>query len=241
MSSYDRDIADLIRHSGAQGWRYAKTTNGHHQFYAPNRHDIVTMPGTPSDHRGWLNGMADMKRAGYVPPNGGYVAPTLGDALLKRPEQTEQSEGSPVEETKTARGELAGAIRAYMQARPNKAVSADDLAIAVKAKVPTTNRDSIIVQVNGMIARGDIQRVDRGMYIYRVGDGTKDAPPPPTPTPPAPVVAPTPNIGMAEDQLQANINKLQNALAALADIEEVVRTTKGMIDQLIALRKALGG
>jgi hypothetical protein len=46
-----------------QRWRVTITSRDHVMFWPPSGKPIV-MPGSPSDHRGVRNGLADLRRAG---------------------------------------------------------------------------------------------------------------------------------------------------------------------------------
>lgn len=67
MGMATKEIRKLIRALEAQGWRVEETGSGHYQAYSPNGEDIVTIPGTPSDHRSMRNTMSRLKRAGFKP------------------------------------------------------------------------------------------------------------------------------------------------------------------------------
>lgn len=82
--SRDSDLSKIIKNAQVQGFRYTKTSTGHHQLYAPNRKDIITTSGTPGDSRGWNNFLADLKRAGYM------ELQTLGDAMPKKADSEEE-------------------------------------------------------------------------------------------------------------------------------------------------------
>ena len=56
-------VADLIR----QGWDVKPTKSGHFRAYSPDGKTIVTLPGTPSDHRWRQNAIRDLRRGGYDP------------------------------------------------------------------------------------------------------------------------------------------------------------------------------
>lgn len=73
--SQSGDVEKVIRNAVLQGFKYSKTSRGHHQLLAPNGHDIVHHSGTPSDTRGFYNFLAQLKRAGYM------ELQTLGDAI----------------------------------------------------------------------------------------------------------------------------------------------------------------
>lgn len=233
------DMDDLIQNAKGQGWRYDRATNGHHRFYSPDRKSIVTFASTPSDHRGWQNSLSDMKRAGYVPPNGNYTAPKLGD-LMARGTQAE-----PKHET-AGRGDVVRAVLACARNHAGAVIDTDTIFRTVKMSVPQTTRDSVL-QTLGRIEgkdQGDgvLVRLERGTYRWRRNDLTP-APPPTTQAPPPPNTnsAPVAAAPIGDDSLAADIAALDTALAALGEIEGVVRRTKQKIDQLIALRKALGG
>jgi hypothetical protein len=68
-----KDIAQLRKELRKQGFTekvlksnhiavFKKGENGEEQQF------VTTLPSTPSEHRGMLNAMAYLKRAGFVPP-----------------------------------------------------------------------------------------------------------------------------------------------------------------------------
>lgn len=57
-----REIADGLRR---QGWRVSISNGGHWKFCPPDRSKPpLFMPQTPSDYRGFLNGLSQLKAAG---------------------------------------------------------------------------------------------------------------------------------------------------------------------------------
>lgn len=60
-----KEVRKLVKALREQGWRVEETRKGHFQAFAPSGVGIVTIPGTPSDHRAMRNVMADLRRFGY--------------------------------------------------------------------------------------------------------------------------------------------------------------------------------
>lgn len=238
MSSFSAQLEDLKRSALAQGWRYSKTSGGHHQFYAPNKHDIVTIAGTPSDHRGWHNAMASMRRAGYVEPNGDYKAPTLGDLLPKPTQAVEQPDPAA-----TKPKSIPYYIAELLAKDPTRTYHLDEIRLYVRARRPTATDLAISQEASRIAKEGRIKRLGSGTYAHKEYTPARLAPvtPPATVQTPPPAQVPVDIPRVTDDTLAADIAALDKALAALGDIEGVVRRTQEKIAQLIALRKALGG
>lgn len=235
MSNYDRDIDELRKHAVAQGWRYDTANTGHHRFYGPDKHTIVTFASTPSDWRGYQNSLSEMKRAGYRPPNGSYTPPTLADAMPKRP----QAEPTHAEKETAGRGEVLNAVLATFRNNAGRALDLDTIAIQARTLVPITTRDSVqqtLIRITGKdFHDGTIQRMERGMYKWR--PKVEPPPPPPTPAPVAPPVqaAPPTEPGSVDD----DIAELDEALAALGRIESLVRRNREVMKQFRELKAML--
>lgn len=65
----NKQMKQLIKDAEAQGFEALVLKSGHVVFLLGGVR-VTTFAGTPSDHRSWMNSMAYMKRAGFVPPNG---------------------------------------------------------------------------------------------------------------------------------------------------------------------------
>lgn len=240
MSTYDRQIDELRRHAEAQGWRYSRAANSHHQFYGPDKHTIVTFASTPSDHRGWLNSLSQMKQAGYLPPNGNYTPPTLGDQLRPPAQNGSDHTAAPTASKRT----VPQLIEDYLAKQAPRSVDVNEIRMAVKAHRKDVSDISIGQEASRIASEGRIVRIGRGLYGSKQmlkEQAQEPSPPAPPAPPPAPVAAQPLSLSEVNDKLQMNLTKLDTALAALADISEVVQTTKAAVEQLIALRKALGG
>lgn len=59
-----RAIDNLIEMAWAQGWWAAKGRKSHVKLYSPNGRFIVTMPSSPSDHRGIRNARQMLRKYG---------------------------------------------------------------------------------------------------------------------------------------------------------------------------------
>lgn len=234
MGSYQDQIDDLIDTSKAQGWRYDRANSNHHRFYAPDGKTIVTFASTPSDHRGWLNSLAEMKRAGYVPPNQDYRPATLGDVLSS----ATQAEVSEQSRPKARHGEVQAAVLDFAQTRKGLFYS-DDLKRYVRGRVPSTTDDSIQQTINRLVnveqREGTLVRMERGVFKW-----VPNAEPQPEVTPVVAIVTPRPPPPpTTTDAVDDDIAELDAALAALGKIESVVRRNREVMRQFKELQQAL--
>lgn len=64
----DKDLKKLLKEAEKEGFTVTRTTRGHIKVTREGR--FVTMfAGTASDHRGFKNGLAAMRRAGFQKPS----------------------------------------------------------------------------------------------------------------------------------------------------------------------------
>ena len=64
-SSRKKGMREIAEELERQGWVVSKSPGGHWKFCpADKRKPPLFMPQTPSDYRGYLNGLAQLKRAG---------------------------------------------------------------------------------------------------------------------------------------------------------------------------------
>lgn len=62
-----KDLRRIVNNAIDQGWRYEPSDRGSHpRLYAPNGTGIVVLPSTPSEYRGQLNLLAELRRHGYT-------------------------------------------------------------------------------------------------------------------------------------------------------------------------------
>jgi predicted RNA binding protein YcfA (HicA-like mRNA interferase family) len=59
-----RELKKIQKRAEAQGWTVHRTRGSHVVWIAPDRQKVYCS-STPSDHRGWKNHVARMRRAGY--------------------------------------------------------------------------------------------------------------------------------------------------------------------------------
>ncbi len=248
--SYESDIEKLRRSAERQGWRYSKTTRGHHQFYAPNKHDIITFAGTPGDVRGFTNSVAQMKKCGYIEPNGGPLRHTLGDAL-QAPQAEPQSAPEVVMSVVSrigagGRPRIPALVIEYLDTHKDRTFTPDEIALHVVALRPGTDQLIIKQECSRICKEGRIRRGAYGEYAsnhYRSTQELRQPPalppppaPPPTQTPPPPdaVAAPA-----TVENIDDDIAQLDAALAALGTIEAVVRRNRDVMKQFKELKAML--
>jgi len=156
MSSHSKLIDAVISAATAQGWRHSRTTSGHHQFYSPNKQDIIVTSGTPSDARAMDNFLAAMKRAGYVDcaavPAKHSIADKLRAALA-----------APLPESPAKRLTLPQIVIGFLE-RHARAASIEDIAIVAKYHRPTLQRTTLLHELARLADEGRIQRIGRGLY-----------------------------------------------------------------------------
>jgi len=69
--SHRKDLDKLRKTAESQGWRIVQGRGGHLKWYPPNpEHSMVVTAATPSDRRAIMNIRAELKRRGFVPPEG---------------------------------------------------------------------------------------------------------------------------------------------------------------------------
>lgn len=244
--SYRKDLEALIRRAARQGWRYRRTERGHYQFYAPNGKDIVTTSGTPGDIRAWSNFMKDMKRAGYDPsPQGQSMADQLAEAMrgtqddddVPPPINTPAPAATPTDPPapRTAYGAVVAAIRDKFAVSNGRILTTREVVESVKVRLPDASEHTINSNINRMHEQGEIVRVAVGQYKSRPTVNLHVDPVPPAPSFPAVYAA----TEVAEDATDDE-RELDEALAALAKIEAVVRKHRGIARQLKELKRLLG-
>lgn len=63
----DKDMKKVIQALEDQGFEIRITARGHPAVYRDGRF-VTTFSGTPSDRRGFKNGLAKVRRAGFIWP-----------------------------------------------------------------------------------------------------------------------------------------------------------------------------
>jgi hypothetical protein len=228
----DSELSVLIKRAESQGFKHRLTERNHHQFYAPDGKTIVTRSGTPSaDYE--PNFMADMKRAGYCHEPLG----TLGDLM---PAAAKPNGGAKLSTTQYVIDALA---------RHPEGLNAANLKMVVASQRPDLNANAAYAALNTLKARGIVRMLPSGVYLLTDVDrsnfrtfvrGAKGErlPPPKTNGAHRPTVEAGARTG--DDTVDADLQALDNALAALAQIEAVVRRNREVLAQTAALKKLLG-
>lgn len=259
MSSYERDIEQVKLRATAQGFRVIKTANGHWQFYSPNKHDIVTASKTASDHRSWLNFMAQMKRAGYVAEEqqNGHTETVMEAAMkLAKARVEDDAHHEPVA-AEAPKQSLPSLIVEALRPRGALGMNFDLLATVVKSKRPGTLNRDVSSALWHLKDRKTVEQKERGWYRLR-SDDTASPPPviqpsvipetdgqPPVagsslPTEPP---APSPANAVASESVASDDDDLaaiDEALAALSALEKLADLLPLIPPALAALAKIDG-
>lgn len=62
------DMTRLIKALREQGFVVTRTGRGHWLVRNADGDFVTTLAGTPSEHRGWKNALATLRRAGFIWP-----------------------------------------------------------------------------------------------------------------------------------------------------------------------------
>lgn len=228
----------IVKRAEGQGWRHQKTERGHHQFYAPDGKTIVTCGNVPNhtEHHAEHNFMADMKRAGYV-----HGMSSLGDAL--------QAAGA-----KPANGGAKLSVVQYLidaLSRHPDGLGAADLKAIVKSARPELQDNAAYSGLNTLVSKGMAKKSPAGIYKLTDVDRSKlktfvkgqRKAAAPAKTNGANGAAHHHEAGArtGDATIDADLQALDNALAALAHIEGVVRRNREVLAQTAILKKMLGG
>jgi hypothetical protein len=215
--SRDSDLEKVIKNAQLQGFRYSKTSLGHHQLYAPNGFDIVTHSGTPSDVRAWDNFLAALKRAGYM------ELQTLGDAMPK------------VEKEKDGGAKLT--VQQYiidLLARHPEGMDSANVKIYISTVRPDVGESASSGALSVLQTKGAIKRMPSGIYMLadmqkaeKVKTGGRKAivgRKEPEAKPAAPVLK-TGTVSVDKD-LKALDIAMNKALTALTEIDKIAHRLK---------------
>lgn len=145
------DVQKVIRNAITQGFKYSKTSGGHHQLLAPNGHDIIHHSGTPSDHRGFYNFIAQLKRAGYM------ELQTLGDAMPQK-----ISEGPKL------------TVKQYvidLLARHPEGLQAEDISAYIHTVRPDVAKSAFHSVMYPLLEKGVVEKLPSG--IHKLKDASK--------------------------------------------------------------------
>jgi hypothetical protein len=241
MSSYERELETIRHRAAAQGWRISQTTAGHWQFYAPNKHDIVTTSKTPSDYRSFANFIAHMKRAGYVAEEGQNGRDeTAMEAAMREAQQAEAAPSkSDVLVNQEKRPSVAVLALDAIRARSPLGISFEDLTAVVRSKRPGTSNKDVSAALYNLKERQQVEQKERGWYRLRsttpadVPDTGPTSPEPNAMTPPplldqppaatstdASATAPHPEMRLTRED-EDDIAAIDEALAAISALERL--------------------
>lgn len=226
--SQDSDIQKIIRNAQSQGFRYSKTTQGHHQLYSPDGNHIVTHSGTSSDHRGFYNFLSQLKRAGYM------ELQTLGDAM---PSVKPENGGAKLS---------ASQYVIDLLSRHEEGVSNQDIAAYIRSVRPDLGVSSPSNATHFLIQKGVVKRMPSGIYMLvdRTIDHTIRKAPKPrlqklVQLAPSELGSAPAGFKTGDATIDKDLKALDEALSALAKIETVVRKNREVLVQFAKLKAML--
>lgn len=228
------DFDTLMDLAIEQGFQHRLTEKGHHQLFAPDGHTIVVTSGTPGDYRAYDNFLAELKRAGYDPD---WKPP---------PKANGEDHVAKIVQKRLQMGLVSNMLMEIFQANPARMHAFNDLKDVVSARLNTKISLSVMYNnLSRMTEKRFIKRLSKGVYQW-AGAKPDAVPAPPAiwPSTPLPTGSPPPVMGAAgqrlgDDALDAELDKLDRALAAIADIESVIRRVREVVGQMAELKKSL--
>jgi hypothetical protein len=227
--SYSSDLEQVRKKAEIQGWRYQRTSSGHHQFYSPDKESIVTTSGTPGDVRGWLNFLAEMKRGGYR-DDFGPLKVAIQDVIEKKEEVVPipppvSTPTVGVEQVKAKTVSAAEHVRSLLRNHPGQVFSIDEVFTKVKAVKKEATRVTV--------AQALKQIVDKGLG-RRAGDSERAGLYQWGPKPKAIRAAPEPKAKESDEMTQ-----LDEALAAAKKVVDALLQAKARLAAMSELKKLL--
>lgn len=232
-----KDREGLISLARSQGWSIDKTERGHLKLTSPSG-KRVHGSGTPSDWRADANFRMQLKRAGLKPPPGVAERKPL---VLPEPKLVVDrgvqvvTEATLPTEVRRKPGEVIDVVISAMR-RVNRGGGMDvaDILTHVKAKLPEQDERRLSVSLANMAISGYIRRTAVGRY--EVVEGFVPVKKKYERKPKAAAVA---KKAANNDALV-----LENALAALAELEALIRRYQPLLPllgQFKGLMEAMGG
>lgn len=245
-----RDTKSLIELAKQQGWEHSKTTGGHHRLVSPTG-NIVGMSGTPSDYRSVKNFRMQLKRAGLKP----YIIPVTVKKEKQNvttheiPKETlvimsqppvdppvkKRGGGGPSE----ARGRVKEVLVPLMRKLDKpEGVGADDVRPELMAAFPTMRPGGISSLLSYYVKMKLLVKLSYSRYRLAelAGRAEVSVNLPAVPISTAAAAAPT----LGDTEIEEDIRKLDEALAALVQIDSIVRKHREVVKQMAALRSLLG-
>lgn len=216
MRGVHKDIMVLVRKARSLGWKVTQTRNGHLMWKGPNGEGPVTTVSKVGDPRTLNNMLRDLRAAGLdLGDRPGTVGQALVEAALKKQEKvriTPEDLGEnrpecnaseviirhprkdntmPTEKNKSRGIRTAGrtsTILTFMRNRPNQPYPLREVANSLSMAESTAAS-----ALGRMVNNPDIpiERVSKGVYLYREANGNGHAEPAPVVEAPAPTPAPT--------------------------------------------------
>lgn len=244
-----RETKSLVDLAKEQGWEHSRTSGGHHRLVSPLGR-IVMMSGTPSDYRAVKNFRAQLKRSGLYPRTITVTVkkerqnvtvheipqPTI--AIMAKPLESAPKTGGG---SSDVRGHLLEVLLPLMR-RIDKpeGITVNELREPLLAAFPTIVIKSLASTLSYHATRKTLTKVGHGRYRLAelVGAPVAGAP---ISAPPGMPSVPSTAVSVADMDVEEDIRILDEALAALAKIDQVVRKHREIVKQMAVLKKMWGG
>jgi hypothetical protein len=212
------DIDEMVDLAQQKGWR-VKVGDSHKQLFSPDGKKIVTVAGTPSDHRALMNIRAEFKRAGLDMDTG-------------------------PKKQRTPAGQIDRTLREILSERPDHVFTTRELTEALKRTCPGIADSNVSTHVGRLIEEGCV--IKAGYAQYRWRNISPDIPPvsaiPVVSAASLKNFAPSSGQSSPEgmDADMVRFNELADQLVSVVtQMQEVMGRSRGILSQIAALRAAL--
>jgi hypothetical protein len=246
-----RETKALVELAKAQGWEHSKTSGGHHRLVSPDG-KIVGMSGTPSDWRSVKNFRGQLKRAGlkaFVPV---IVKEKQTVTVHQMKPETIAIMSQPVadlasvtkkKKQSSTRGHLHDVlIKLMTELDQPEGLGTDDLSKPLRAIFPDMPANGVSSCLSYWAKRGLLTKLRYARYrLTSLMPAQAVEPAPGAPIISAPATPPpAPTTSIMDVDVEDDIRKLDEALAALATIDSIVRKHREIVKQMAALKQLLG-
>ena len=241
-----KDLRPLLREANEQGWVVTRLTNNHLRWVSPEGRVVHSSKNLNTPHVLHII-RRDLERAG-LKLNGNRtpskdIAPmreidhegastSLGDALRRAQEEAATAAAAPAAGSNGAARELPGQtkklVRQCFEREPGRIFKSEEIVASVTRSSGVTP-STVYLALKHLWLEGVLHKLERAQWQLKASEIPKTAP------------ALVAGARVGDEALDQELVELDEALAALAKIEAMVRKHRRVVQQLAELKKVLGG
>lgn len=238
-----KDLRPLLRAANEQGWVVTRLTNNHLRWASPEGRVVHSSKNLNTPHvlhiirRDLMRAGLKLNGNGSPPPKEVVPMPeiddkgastSLGDKLREAQAAAAASANGSDAEPRALPGETKKLVRQCFEREPGRIFKSDDIVQTV-TKASGVTPSTVYLALKHLWLEGVLHKLDRAQWQLKA---------PLIPKPAAPLVA---GERVGDESLDQELRELDEALAALAKIESMVRKHRRVVQQLAELKKVLGG